>query len=91
MFHRKLGVRYTSDTTYLEKELENQHGLVLTQEEMLGYQKSKEQWVEFGNIFSHSNLDQTEHEYSRGSSNTSPFSPPPPPTTAMSATPWNVL
>lgn len=47
--HRLLDTYPSSDVIRLEKELQNQYNEVLAQEELLQYQKSRKNWVKFGN------------------------------------------
>lgn len=47
--HCQLDLYSYSDMIMLEKDLQRQYDQVLAQEKLLWYQKSREQWVKFGN------------------------------------------
>lgn len=47
--HKQLDVFASSDLIMLEKELQDEYSIILAQEEMMWYQKSRENWVCFGN------------------------------------------
>ena len=47
--HKQLDTFPYSHFIILEKQLQVQYDQVLHEEEMLWYQKSREQWIKFGN------------------------------------------
>jgi hypothetical protein len=47
--HIKLDVCPRSDLINLEMDLQRQYSIVLEEEELLWYQKSRENWIKFGN------------------------------------------
>jgi hypothetical protein len=47
--HKQLDNHQTSDLILFERKLQQEYKKILSQEEMLGYQKSRENWVKYGN------------------------------------------
>jgi hypothetical protein len=47
--HQQLDIYQTSDLILFERQLQQDYNVLLAQEEMLWYQKSRENWVKYGN------------------------------------------
>jgi hypothetical protein len=47
--HQQLDIYQTSDLIFFERQLQQDYNVLLAQEEMLWYQKSRENWVKYGN------------------------------------------